>query len=88
MKGYNHHLLFTTTIVTPEKFKYFELFKEKEQLVSLHTVAILCLNHIATNQLPVYLNILPTTEQKVIKTFLKFTQNELQIILLNNVSLL
>ena len=51
-KGYNINL-FTTIILEVDKFRYYELLKRKNSLVSLHTIAILVLNHITLNKLPI-----------------------------------
>ena len=54
---------------------YFTLLSQL-QVVSLHTVANLCMNHLATNRLPLYMSLNTTNESKFVRTFLKLSKFE------------
>ena len=77
-EGYKKHLIFTFNILDSSSFRYFPLLNNLGSLVSVHTSAILCLNHITTNKLPLYLKLNPKDESKFVRTFLKFTHQEFQ----------
>ena len=55
---------------------YFTLLSQI-QIVSLHTVADLCMNHLTTNRLPMYMSLSPANESKFVRTFLKLSRLEL-----------
>ena len=77
-EGYHEHILITFKILDSNTFTYFPLLNSVGSLISLHTSAVLCLNHITTNKLPLYLKISPRHESKFVRTFLKFTHMEFQ----------
>ena len=76
-EGYKNSLIFCDYLLSVENFMYFPLLSHV-QILSLHTVADLCLNHLTTNRLPLYMSLNRNNELKSVRTFLKLTQLELQ----------
>ena len=74
-EGYKHSLIFCDQLLSIENFLYFTLLS-RVQLVSLHTVANLCMNHLATNRLPLYMSLDIVNKSKFVRTFLKLTKFE------------
>lgn len=77
-EGYKTHLIFTNAALDSEKFKYYTLINGIGNLVSVHTSAILTLNHLSVNKLPIYLHFDVKEESKFVRTFLKFCYTEFQ----------
>ena len=75
-EGFKQSLLFCDQLLTINNFLYFTLLSQV-QIVSLHTVANLCMNHLATNRLPLYMSLDAANESKFVRTFLKLTKFEL-----------
>ena len=75
-EGYKNSLIFCDYLLTLENFIYFPLLSQP-QLVSLHTVANLSMNHLSKNRLPLYMSLNQTSESKFVRTFLKLTDYEL-----------
>ena len=73
---YKNSLIFCDYLLTVENFMYFTLLSQV-QIVSLHTVANLCMNHLTTNRLPLYVSLNTSNESKFVRTFLKLTRYEL-----------
>ena len=55
-EGYKNSLIFSDYLLTQENFIYFTLLSQP-QLVSLHTIANLSLNHLSKNKLPLYMSL-------------------------------
>ena len=75
-EGYKNSLIFCDHMLSVENFMYFPLLSQA-QLVSLHTVANLSMNHLSKNRLPLYMSLNQTNESKFVRTFLKLTDFEL-----------
>ena len=75
-EGYKSTLIFCDYLLNIENFMYFTLLSQV-QVISLHTVANLSMNHLATNRLPMYMSLNNSNESKFVRTFLKFTRYEL-----------
>ena len=75
-EGYKNSLIFCDYLLTVENFMYFLLLSQA-QIVSLHTVANLSMNHLSRNRLPLYMSLNQTNESKFVRTFLKLSDFEL-----------
>ena len=76
IEGYNNNLLFSS-VNFDVNFKYYPILN-KPNLVTIHTMSNLVLNHITDNKLPMYFNLNKNMESKFVKVFLKLTKTEFQ----------
>ena len=76
IEGYNNNLLFSS-INFDENFKYHPILN-KPNLVTIHTMANLSINHLTENKLPMYFNLNKNIESKFVKVFLKLAKTEFQ----------
>lgn len=75
-EGYKTTLIFCDYILTAENFMYFALLSQS-QIVSFHTCANLCLNHLTVNRLPMYMSLSSANKSKFVRVFLKLSRLEL-----------